>query len=552
VACCALLWSCLAPAPGDLEGPRITRSDLERPRTVAVGVRGPWELEFSEPLDPRTVHAGSVVLVEWTELGRCDLTPVCSEGQCNAGRCEEDPLSHADLSRIDRGEYSSGLDLQLELLDGEEGLGSRLRITPLRALRAHAGHTLVLGAAIRDVGGAPLVDELELESRYRRELVTGAEGSSGPEAVLVSPRPGQHEVPTNLGRVRTRFSTPVRFDESATLVLEAEGGDSIELAGPSPCPGWAPGFCAQWELGGELGADTRYRPQAGTLQDLAGQALVPAAQETWFRTGLGPDHDPPALDKVSAYVRGRCVVVGAIADEPLRLTLRVGSGKAELEGWGPLALAVPVFDAEVGHELEWTLSAEDLAGQAGETVGSVIAGPAFGAPAIAITEVLANPAGAEPAREFVELKVLGDTSVTTAGVLLSDLPWGLIEDALDLGSEPPGDPLPAVVLDPDEVAIITGPGFAEAAGDDSDPVAGTRVLELESSLGESGLKNSGESVTLYQVSPARLLGSYGNWIATESTSHGGRSVAVVDPRGCDVAANWRSHPDGGADPGAAP
>ncbi|MCA9636989.1 MAG: hypothetical protein KC420_13265, partial [Myxococcales bacterium] len=78
-------------ADADLEGPRVIAASLAGPRTLEVGVAEVHEIAFSEPIDPASL-AGALAIVEWEEVGRCDLAPLCAEGSCERGRCQVDPL----------------------------------------------------------------------------------------------------------------------------------------------------------------------------------------------------------------------------------------------------------------------------------------------------------------------------------------------------------------------------------------------------------------------------------------------------------------------------
>ncbi|MBN1770036.1 MAG: lamin tail domain-containing protein [Deltaproteobacteria bacterium] len=117
-------------------------------------------------------------------------------------------------------------------------------------------------------------------------------------------------------------------------------------------------------------------------------------------------------------------------------------------------------------------------------------------PWVALTEVLANPVGLEPAQEFVELANLGEEPVDLAGWSLSD--------------EAGGAPLPAgTVLAPGEVALLVADGYEPDAPGDPPAALDARIVRLGRSLGVQGLRNSGEAVFL--LDPAgTVVSSYPN------------------------------------------
>jgi len=513
------------------------------------------ELQLSEPLDENTVHPGTVALVAWEDVGRCDLTPTCEKGSCERGTCQEDPLSTTDLSRLDRGEFEGGEPIAIALGDSPTGAGTLLRIEPVHPLRPHARHSLVVGAGVRDLSGAALEDERGETAGWRQDLVTAREGSSGPEARLVSPAPGQRHVPTNTGAVWTSFVLPVVADPQATLELEAETGSPALLEKPQACPGWVAGFCLAWSPAADLAPSTRYRPGGGTLQDRWGRPAIPPREQTWFRTGEGRDEEAPDLAGLELRVQGRCVLASLVTSEAVVLTLEVANHTQSLEGSGVVEAGVRVDAPAVrpGDDITVRAHALDLAGNSTAVERSVVAGPSFDpvVPRLALTEVLANPLGPEPDQEFVELSNLGP-AVEADGLWIADRPWTEITAELSEGNDPPGDRVPAFALDEGALAVVVGSGYTLGLGKDPDPVPAAELIRLDSSIAEGGLKNAGEPLTLYRADPPALIATYGNHVDTGSSSHGGVSVTLEDPRACDLAQHWGSHPLSTSSPGALP
>jgi hypothetical protein len=551
------LAACLPEPPNvDLEGPRIVAASLVGPRSVEVPVLPELVLEFSEPIDPATVHPGSVALLAWELLDdRCDLTPLCSEGSCERGRCQAQSLAAGERSALERGEFDASVPhavaVAFELEDGVAGSKSRLLVRPLRALDAHRRHTLVVGPAVRDRSGAPLVDDYDRAVAWQRDFVTAGVGSSGPEPILLTPAPGQLGVATNLARLETQVWPPVPVPQpDATLLLEAaDGSAAIVLIDPLDCTGWVPGTCLGWRPASPLQPGVRYRPAGGSLVDRLGHPAVrpSVARETWFGTGSGPDNDPPAVE-VDARMQGRCLVLWIDAGEPVEAVLHIDAvaRRTSIDHAGFVGLELSGFSP--GDAIEWALELHDLAGNEAMLDGSLVAGALFDAalPHLRITEVLANPSGPEPDGEFVEL-LAGPTGAQLDGVFLADLGFAEISAALSMGEDPPGDPLPSASLGPGELAIVVGSAWP------ADPTVQAQVLVLDSSLAEAGLKNAGEPVTLWMPSehgPIELA-RYGNWIETGASNHDGRSV-ISGLDACDLPDRWRSHPQGLSSPGALP
>ncbi len=482
----------------------------------------------------------------WEAVGECHWTPICEEGVCARGTCWAEPLRASALADLDAGLGTEGWPIEVELLEDPSGTGSRLRVRPLRALPAHTPIELVLGEGVRGLAGQPTVDMIGQEARIRRTLVTADEGSSGPEPRLVAPVPGELGVPTNLAVLETSFAVPVALPlpTEASLVLEAEEGPDVALGEPVPCPGWVPGSCVRWTVLEPLAPDTRYRPGPGTVLDRRGDPALRPAVQTWFRTGAGPDLEPPIAVDPRWAVDGPCLVLELWTAEAARLEL-VGPGeaRAHTEGAGWLRIGLPLRQLAAGTVLG-TLT--DRAG------GEALLQHTFEgseAPPLAISEVLANPLGPEPAAEFVELVALEAGS--TEGLWIADQPWPEIEAALADG-EAEGDPLPEAWLEAGEVAIVVASGYPGAIepGDPTDPAPepGARWLVVDASIGHGGLKNAGEVISLYRADPPQLVSSYGDWLEAES----GVSAVRLHPQACDSAAAWRPHPEGRSGPGRLP
>lgn len=545
-----LLAACLDLAfEADLDGPRVVGGTLVGPRTVEVPVRETLVVRLSEPLDQAHLR---VALVAWPTVDSCALTPVCREGSCERGSCQTDPIRATDLKALERGDpVDAALPLDAVLQDSADGTGSEVHVTPRRPLAPHARHSLLLFA--RDRRGAPLVDDDGQAAVWRRDLVTAGPGSSGPEPRLVSPPPGADLVPTDLARVDTAFPRPIDPDPAATLALQSADGALLLLRDPAPCPGWVPDLCLSWRPAEPLAPGAVYRLAVTTtapLRDRAGRPALEPSEPAMFRAGPGPDLAPPDLTRTSLESHGRCLRARLVALEPLHLRLTAAGAARELVAPpGPVELAVPLVGPP-GALVTAQLVATDLAGRTAERTSEHVLGASLDptAPPLALTELLANPRGPEPAQEFVELldlRAAGD-AITLTGLRLVDGD----PDALDLTT---GDLLPAFTSTPGQRHLIVPATYDPAEGRDPAPAPGTSLIRVDASLARGGLKNSpGEALALaWDAGPGGpvLLDSHGG--ADDPGDLPGRSV-VKDPGACDVPAAWRPPPGGLATPGAAP
>ncbi|HEX2880224.1 MAG TPA: lamin tail domain-containing protein, partial [Polyangiaceae bacterium] len=147
-----------------------------------------------------------------------------------------------------------------------------------------------------------------------------------------------------------------------------------------------------------------------------------------------------------------------------------------------------------------------------------------------INEVLANPQGAEPAQEWVELYNDGTGASELGDWTLSD---GTGQSVL-----------PAVVLRPGEYLIVTSEQYVP--GGEDVPFAEGVVVVRVSSLGANGLGNSGEALQLISAS-----GQVQSRFVARAASTGGVSIARVTPAAPDGAeASFARHGEPGASPGA--
>ncbi len=147
-------------------------------------------------------------------------------------------------------------------------------------------------------------------------------------------------------------------------------------------------------------------------------------------------------------------------------------------------------------------------------------------PPLAITEVLANPAGPEPQQEYVELRNLGDADVALEGLRLADSKGG--------------DDLPPETLAAGAYALVVTSTYDPAAGPDPPPRPGTLLVRVDTRLGSDGLSNGGEAVQLLQGEA--VVSSYGGWVAVSAGSWNGKAVHRLVQSACDAPGGVEPHP----------
>jgi hypothetical protein len=383
--------------------------------------------------------------------------------------------------------------------------------------------TIVLGL----LGCVPETD-LTKEERGR---AGGAQTAAPPAGALVDPLAGATGVPPNLASVRVRFPGPVTFGAPA---FEVCGAPSTSVSAASPCEG---GLCFDAALGARLPSLTSCRVElAPGATDEQGAALPPGLIGV-FDTAADVDVAPPTISGVTLQLAGPCVAVSFSTDEPATGSVVLRAGDLEsvvAAGAGVTSFDVAAPVAALPAEVDATLvvRAVDRAGNLAESAAVAWRTPAA-LPPLAITEVLANAAGTEPAQELVELFNLGAEPVATDGLSLAD----------GRGS----DALPASTIAPGEYALVVTSAYVPG-GADAAPRAGTQLLRVDARLGSDGLSNGGEVTRLLRGDA--VVSSYGGWVDVSSVAWAGKSVHRLVPTACDRPEAW-NHAPLPATPGAA-
>ncbi len=150
---------------------------------------------------------------------------------------------------------------------------------------------------------------------------------------------------------------------------------------------------------------------------------------------------------------------------------------------------IAITELEPDASTAVTLTAKDINGNKNEIAISVVG---QNGPTVAITEVLADPNGSEPAQEFVEIMNFGPYEIDLSG-------W-MIDDNGDANG---GDNLVAenTVLGPGQVAVVVSASYDPTDGQDPAPDPAALLIILANTVCSNGLKNSeAETVELYDAS----------------------------------------------------
>jgi hypothetical protein len=352
----------------------------------------------------------------------------------------------------------------------------------------------------------------------------GGAAAGAPPGTLVDPIAGAADVPLNLAAVTVRFAAPLTLPAAPFTVC---GAGAAAASGPTPCEG---GTCYVAGLGALLPGNTscRVELQAGAVD--AGGAPVAAGTLGAFTTSAEVDQAPPQIAEVTLQLAGPCVTVAFATDEVAAGTvvLRAGDVEATVSagvGQTRFDVAVPVSALPPETPATVVVRAVDRAGNTSESAAVAWQTPAA-LPPVVITEVQANPAGPEPAQEFVELRNLGAEAADLAGLSLAD---GRGADAL-----------PAATLAPGAYALVVTSAYDPANGADAPPRAGTQLLRVDGRLGADGLSNGGEPVRLLRGE--EIVSSYGGWVDVSSATWAGKSVHRLVQSACDRRDAWNRSP----------
>lgn len=357
----------------------------------------------------------------------------------------------------------------------------------------------------------------------------GGGGDAG--ARLVDPPAGAAGVPRNLAAVWLGFAAPVSVPEGALRLGGAAGLVPVGEPAVGDCPDGSSGLCVRLDVQGPLDAAQTYVVSlAPGVQQLDGAPVTPS-EVGQFATAVSDDLQPPSITALAVTPSGPCVLVAFQTDEPAAAAVHVdgpGISRVVPAGAGVSQFSVALFVGDVpgGTTVALSVAAADRAGNLATSAAVPLTTPEGLLP-LAITEVHANPAGPEPAQEFVELRNLGAQAVSLGGLGIADAK-GM-------------DALPEASLAPGAYALVVPSGFDPASAKDTAPLTGTTLVRVDSRLGSDGLSNGGEAIRLLSSGGA-VISSYSAAIDVSATAWAGQSVHRVPETACDQSPSWTQRP----------
>jgi hypothetical protein len=268
----------------------------------------------------------------------------------------------------------------------------------------------------------------------------------------------------------------------------------------------------------------------GALRFLDGKP-TPGGSAGSFTTGTQSDLFAPRIEAFTVQSNEGCLSVHVAADESVRADIVVTAldGQASLAAdhfAATLDLVERLPDLPAGVRAEAVLHVVDRAGNSAVSSPTTLDLPPR-LPPLAITEVLANPAGSENTQEFVEIFNAGSETEALGGLLLAD----------KAGS----DALPETFLPAGAYAVVVPEAYNPTDGNDPAPRDGTLIVRVPGRLAGDGLANTGEPVRLL-TADGFVISQYGGWVDVSATAWAGKSVKRASPQACDSPDAWTNTP----------
>jgi len=271
-------------------------------------------------------------------------------------------------------------------------------------------------------------------------------------------------------------------------LLTPSGGTGLFRSGIAP--GESSSRCAHFEAANTLVEESPNSLPPLGLHDADGTELVALEPQVLVR-GLVEDRaaTPIACTSAETVFGSGCARV-----EDDRLLLRTPAADALWSVQGPLGMAVEHVFSPSGRSLYlWPLPTDasfPLTVTTLDALGGVVSSSHWvrtkpPMPHMVIDEVLANPVGAEPRQEWVELVNDGLVAASLGGMSIV---------AVDGGT-----PLPDVLVPPGARVLVVNEGYDATGKWDPAPATDTLVVRVPK-LGKDGLSNEGEPLELVLAS----------------------------------------------------
>lgn len=364
-------------------------------------------------------------------------------------------------------------------------------LTPPRLIPGQ-DYTLGVAGWARDREGRPLEGPFAVHLRV-------ASVAAGASVTHSWPADGTAGVPTDLPLVAIRFDDLVQGEDIA--LVGADGPVRGQLQ-PIACEevGWAGGDCRAFLPGGELRPGATYRIEVGeALVDRSGAPVGP--WRAIVHTGDEP-HQPIAFLETTCQLDEVAVGPACVLADDRSATVRAHLAhpvRAFLSG-------ASVRDRDVANRGEVRLRLEPLV--AGSRFDAELLLIGLGGAShverlrlevpdallpVTIAEVRANPLGAEPRQEYVEVLNFGPAPVPVSGLALADRP-DRIGDVIET----------AQTIPPGARALLVADAFDPTDDADVPVPPGVPLIRVGTSLASAGLSNAGEAIYLRDADGRRL------------------------------------------------
>ena len=361
----------------------------------------------------------------------------------------------------------------------------RLAVEPIEALIAGGNYTLALPRKAATGWKQPLMAELHVDDSA---LAGAAVRATFPPAEAAS-------VPTALAEALISFDGFVHDSERGVWLEDAAGFAHPARAEEVPCERYdtAAMSCIRLVPERALEPASRYVLRSGgALLDSHG--AVVAELHAGFSTAVGSQADAPALQATTCASDEQTLPVGCalITDHRVELQLFQNPSVrvlAELDDQRiavlPAAMSSPLRFAGLIPDRTYILIVETIDGRRHAEQISWPLQTAPPLPTLAISEVYADPNGAEPEQEYVELWNFGSEPQPLAGLYLSD-------SAKELGSALPEQ----ASIAPGAHALLVSDEFDPHDARDQAPAPGSFLVRVGKTVTRGGLSNSGERLYL--------------------------------------------------------
>lgn len=379
--------------------------------------------------------------------------------------------------------------------------GAVVELSPTDRLARGAALALGVGAWLRAGSSG-----LRLGEPFVAALRASADPEAGARATDSWPPDGAASVPPSIPELVVRFDGPVRGVREGLVLLEEDGGEVPAAARPAACEehGWADGECAVLAPARPLAPSAMHRLVVReAVLDATGAPVGPWSAR--FTTAPDDDGEPPALLPLPCALDEVAIDAGCVLADDARVTLRVQASEPvrlvlSIAGRTLLSVA-PRGSAALGAgglppdtALAAILRAEDLGGNVVEFPLALRTTEPLAT--LSIVEVRADPLGAEPRQEYVEILNYGSAPLDLEGVSIADRPDSM-GDVLARGHR----------LAPGQRALLVADGFDPEDPADVPVPPGVPLVRIGASLATGGLTNAGEALFLRDAALRRLSAS---------------------------------------------